>query len=270
MQRLQFIGYTEGGMPVYSVTGGAPEGDDGGDAGDQDQGDTGADDGGNDGEQDDYTPPSKEDWVRTQAALRKANKEAANRRRWLDSHGINPQNGERYDADEGDDSADEDERPTKPKVKKAADDDDKKNSGPVITQEDLDRLDKLRRTEGKRAALRETTLTRALSKKAVAAELAAAGWNGKGAGLIERMIDLGDLEIDDDGEVIGLAEQVADVKNEMPDWFRKPRSTRQTTTGANGGAREVDGGDKRGQQPKPKESNGWLTRISAQIDGQEV
>lgn len=265
MQRLQLIGYTDGGMPVYSVTGGAPEGEDGG-AGEDAPED--GEDAPEEQPEDQYAPPSKEEWVRTQAALRRANKEAADRRKWLDKHGIDPRNGTRYDADEDEDTEDEQPAP-KPKAKKKPDDGD---DGEIrITQADLDRLDRQRRSEGKRAAAREATLTRALAKKGIAAGLQEAGWNGKGASLIERMIDVSELEIDDEGEIIGLADQIADVKTEMPEWFKRPRATRAAnTSGANGGAREVDGADKRGKQPVKNEPNGWLTRISAQIDGQDA
>lgn len=263
MQRLQLIGYTDGGMPVYSVTGGAPEGEDGGAGEDAPEG--GEDDQPEE-QPDEYSPPSEAEWKRTQAALKRANSEAANRRKWLDKHGIDPRNGERYDADE-DEEQPEDEQPAlKPKAKKKPDDGDEIR----ITQADLDRLDKQRRAEGKRAAAREATLTRALAKKGVAAGLQEAGWNGKGATLIERMIDVSELEIDDDGEIIGLADQIADVKTEMPEWFKKPRAVRANNSGVNGGAREVDGADKRGKQPAKNEPNGWLTRISAQMDGQDA
>lgn len=267
MLNLKLIGYTELGLPVYSVVGGAPEGEGGGegesedDANEQNDGEGGESEQ-NQGAEEEYAPPTKAEYAKMQAALKKANGEAAQRRKWLDEHGIDPRSGRRYDSDEGD----EDEgAKSKPKARKKAEDDE--DDTPRITQTDLDKLEKLRKTEGKRAAAREATLTRALTKKAVAAGLADAGWNGKGANLIERMIDLSELEIDDEGEVIGLESQIADVKTEMPEWFKKARPK----SAANGGAREVDGAEKQTvKKVKPRDPNGWLSKVSAQIDGEEV
>lgn len=269
MQGLKLIGFTAAGVPVYSVTGGAPED---GSEGEEDDPAGQPDGGEGEGEADDYVPPSREEYERMTRALKKANTEAAQRRRWLDEHGIDPRNGKAYDAEEGEDG---DPQPRtqatqpKPKPENSAEED--VQAGRRISEEDFAALEKQRRVEGKRAAQREASLTRALAKKATAAALAEAGWNGKGAQLIERMIDLGEIEVDDEGEVIGLADQIADVKNEMPEWFRRTRAAAGRP--ANGsGAREVDGADKAAgnAKPKPKDKNGWLTAISQQIDGVAV
>lgn len=276
MLQLRLVGYTEYGQPVYSISGGAPEDGEGEGGGSETDGeDNSGESDGSGTQEDDYTPPSKAEYIRMQAALKKANGESAQRRKWLEEHGVNPRDGKRYDADEDDE--DEEDASVRPKAKasstkKKADADDDAENGSGISQADLDRLDKLRRTEGKKAAQREATLVSALRKKAVAAGLQEAGWNGKGANIIERMIDLGDLEIDDDGDVIGLSEQIADVKTEMPEWFRKPRPAKAAAASSNGGAREVDGADKTGTKKVATKAdpNGWLKAISARIDGEDV
>lgn len=271
MQGLKLIGFTAAGMPVYSITGGAPEGESEG--GDEPEGEPNGDQ--PEGEADDYTPPSKDEYKRMADALKKANGEAAQRRRWLDENGIDPRTGQRYDAEEDEEPQPRAQaRPAAPakKAATAAEEDtveEDVKAGRQISEADLAKLERERRIEGKRAAQREATLTRALTKKATAAALSEAGWNGKGAGLIERMIDLTDVEVDDEGEIIGLAEQIAEVKTEMPEWFKKARVA--SARAANGsGAREVDGADKSGgTKVKPKDSNGWLSKISEQIDGVE-
>jgi hypothetical protein len=83
-------------------------------------------------------------------------------------------------------------------------------------------------------------------KTTARAELVAAGVkSGKEARLI-KLLDLDDIDIDDDGEVTGLTEQVDALKEEWPELFaqpeEKPREQRR-------GSRAADGADKK---PPPK------------------
>lgn len=254
-ERNWLIGLTRLGSPVFQISGGAPE-DEGADD-DADVDDV-EDDGGEDAE-DDYKPPTKDEFARMQAALKKANGEAANRRHMLDQHGIDPRTGKRYD--EEDDETEEDDQPVKPKRKSADDVDDQ----PKVDTAAINRLQKQNRIEQKRAAQREARLTAALQKSAASAALTEAGWNGQGGPLIERMIDLGEIEIDDQGDVIGLQEQIAEIKSSMPGWFKETRTTRRRVKAANGAA-DVDGSDKT-TAPPVTEPIGWLQKLENQFQG---
>lgn len=261
-ERNWLIGLTRLGSPVFNISGGAPEdGDEGADEGDAEE-ETGEE--GEEEAEDDYTPPTKDEFVRIQAALKKANREAANRRHLLDKHGIDPRTGQRYDEDE--EGEDDTPSPKTSKRKKQADEEEEdqpdEKESPAHTK-----LRKDFRIAQKRSAQREALLTSALSKKAAAAALAEAGWNGQGAGIIERMIDIGDVELDDEGEIIGLDEQVAEVKQSMPGWFKATRNTTRRVKAANGAA-DVDGGDKV-TKPPAAEPVGWLQRLENQIQGIE-
>jgi hypothetical protein len=256
------IGFTDGGMPVYSMRGGAPEGDEGSDAGDNgDPTDEGEEDSGQ--TEDEYTPPTKEEFAKLQDRLKRANGEAGTRRKWLEEHGINPRTGVPYAQDDEEDE--EDSKPKRPAVKakaKAEEDDDSGDSS-RITEAELKRLDKLRKVEGKKAAAREATLVSALTKSAATIALQEAGWNGKGKTIIDRMIDLGEVDIDDEGNIVGLEEQISEVKAEMPDWFKPVRRAAPKS----GGARDVDGAEKPTKRSGDKQMT-WLDKLSAQIDGE--
>lgn len=247
------LGRTRNGKLVFQVAGGAPE-DEGteGDEGDEGEGDEDV--------QPEYTPPSADEWLRAQAALKRANSEAATRRHYLEQNGIDPRTGKRDDADD-----EEDAPAPKPAARKRKADDDEDEQLPGIDPAEFEKLQKARRTEGKAAARREAQLMQALSKNAATVALTSAGWNGNGAGVIEKMIDLSEIQIDDDGNVLGIDEQVLEIKNVMPSWFKQPRAKREKPAGS---AADVDGGDKGSAPPLP-ETKSWLTRINDQIDGVE-
>lgn len=257
------IGFTTGGLPVYTMRGGAPEGEGEGTGSEADDG--AEEDDSEDSKEDDYEPPTKEEWARYQAAMKKANGEAASRRKWLEANGINPRTGVRYDAEE-EGEGEEEIRP-KPKAK-AKSADSEEDPTQAVTSAELARLEKLRRTEGKKAAAREAQLVSALTKAAAQNALRTAGWNGKGASIVDRMIDLGEVEIDDEGNVVGLDDQIAEVKAEMPDWFKPVRGASKSR-GTNGsGAREVDGSDK-GTTKTAEKPKSWIDRLADQFDGEE-
>jgi hypothetical protein len=252
--------YTDMGTLMFPIKGGAPE--DGGDTG-EDSGEEGEEETEEEvEEEDDYTPPSKDEFTRMQAALKKANREAAQRRHLLDQNGIDARTGKRYDEEE--DDADEDIKTPPLKTKrKTTDGDEEETSG--IDPAELAKLQKQARIDSKRAAQREARLMTALGKSAAKSALAEAGWNGKGANVIERMIDLSEIEIGDDGEIIGLDDQIAEVKGDMPEWFKQARVKRVRP--ASSGA-DVNAADK-GNGAPPAESKGWLQRLEDQFQGIE-
>lgn len=265
MHKLVLIGFTAAGLPIYSIRGGAPEdGEDGGadEGADGEEGDGDGEEGG----EDEYTPPTKEQWDRAQAALKKANGESAARRKWLEEHGISPRTGKPYDSGDDDEQDDPATKP-RPKPKKSGGDDEE-DASQYVPAAEFAKLQKERRTEGKKAAEREARLTAALTKSAAQNALTAAGWNGNGKELVERFIDLSECEISDDGEVLGLDDQVDELKRSMPDWFKKPRAPKRQRAEANGGAREVDGAD-RTSTKTVEEPKSWLDRLSDQFDNLE-
>lgn len=255
MERL--VGITQMGTLVYPIKGGAPEDEGGAD----DEGTEDADEGEEEtDEEDDYTPPTKAELEKMKLALSKANKEAAQRRHWLDAAGIDPRTGNPYVND--DDDEQEVPKPGPARKRKAADDDADDTPAGVDPAE-VARMQKQWKIDQKRGAQREARLVSALGKTAAQAALAEAGWNGKGANLIERMIDLSNIEVDDSGEIIGLAEQIADVKTDMPEWFKQARQKRQRPAGSSA---DVDGADKGSVKP-PAEPVGWLQRLENQFQG---
>ncbi len=254
MERL--VGITQMGTLVYPVKGGAPE-DDGGA---EDEGTEDVDEGTDEEEEDDYTPPTKEEFLRMQTGLKKANKEAAQRRHWLDEHGIDPRTGKPYDSDG--DGEEETLKPGPVKKRKAADDDED-DTPTGIDPAELLKFQKQARIDAKRSAQKEARLMQALGKSAAKSALAEAGWNGKAANVIERMIDLSEIEIGDDGEVIGLEEQIAEIKSDMPEWFKQARQKRVRPAGSSA---DVDGADKGNAKP-PAEPVGWLQRLENQFQG---
>jgi len=253
-----FIGLTDLGSHVFRIMGGAPE-----DEGAEGVEDAEVDDaagGAEDTEVDDYVPPTKEQFERMQAGLKKANREAAQRRHWLDENGFDPRTGKPYDPD-----ADEDavaEKPAKVKKRKDADDEDETPVG--ISPAEYAKMQKQARIDSKRAAQKEARLMSALGKTAAKSALADAGWNGKGASVIERMIDPSEIEIGDDGEIIGLDEQIADIKADMPEWFKQARAPRRVKPA--GSSADVDGADKSSAKPAA-EPVGWLQRLENQFQG---
>lgn len=222
-----FLGFTRSGRPIRLAAGGAPE--------DGDAEDT--DDDGADGDQDeDWTPPTREEFARVQAKLSKANGEAASRRRWLEEHGIDPRSGKRLDADEDDESG--------------ADDTTEQSN----TKDDGKAKRRQRQIEVK-LARREATLKKAVINSTLKSELVEAGWNGKGDNRVMRLLDLDEIDVDDEGNVTGLDDQIAELKDEFPEWFKRTRNR----GGAEGGARDVDGADKSTKGAKGNKN--WLGKM---------
>ncbi|MEU3281600.1 hypothetical protein [Streptomyces antibioticus] len=193
---------------------------------------------------DDWTPPTREEYEETVSKLRTASGEAAARKKYLRQHGIDPKTGSKIQADE---PAPE---PT-PTGEQPA--------GPSAAE--------VRRQVEKAAAeaeLRGLRKTKALVTGMNAA-LAGAGWNGQRLNSLMKLIDLDDVEIDDDGEINGLSEQIDAIKAEWPEFFKR---TRQLSTPANGAGSsgqngappvKVDTADKPAPKPEPKD---WATTLA--------
>jgi hypothetical protein len=75
-----------------------------------------------------------------------------------------------------------------------------------------------------------------IQTKAQAALLEAGVETGKAARAL-KLLDLSDLDVDDDGEVDGLTDQVDDLKNEWPELFEAKQEKRQRAPRVNGAGR---------------------------------
>lgn len=225
------LGFTKHGVPIRLIAGGAPE-DDTTDDGDDD------DDAQGDGD-DDWTPPTREEHERMQSKLSKANREAASRRRLLEEHGIDHRSGKKLDADDDDESDTDDTADAKAKPEKPK----RKSKAAEI-----------------RAARREEALKKAVVTSTLKSELATAGWNGKGDGRVMRLLDLDEIDVDDEGNVTGLEDQIAELKDEFPEWFKRSRNSGATS----GGARQIDGAEK--TTKGSKSSKGWLETVNERFE----
>lgn len=127
-----------------------------------------------DGKPAEWTAPTKEEWDRTQAALKKANEEAKRHR--LKAREL------AKDTDAADDG----------KAQKAAEDAEKRFKPVAI-------------------------------RSAAKAALLEAGLNDASPSQLKRlvgMLDMADIDVDDDGEVDGLDEQISDIKTDFPMLFK--------------------------------------------------
>lgn len=227
------------GMGVFYADGG-----DAGAAADADDRDAGGD---GDGEPaDDWTPPSRAEYEKLMADKKKADGEAASRRKYLRAHGIDPKTGEKAKADESD------------QPNPAAD---QTQAATGVSAADMKRaIDKA----SAEAELRGRRQSRALVT-GVNGALAEAGWNGQRLNSLMKLIDLDDVEIEDDGSVVGLSEQIDSIKSEWPEFFKRARNSATSSNGAGGSGQngvagaKVDAADKKPPAPEPK---GWAEKVA--------
>ncbi|WP_242907595.1 hypothetical protein [Actinomadura terrae] len=170
-----------------------------------DNNNSGGEGSGSDDEEDDYTPPTREEGERAQAKLKRANRESATRRRWLDDHDIDPHTGKARK-----DDADADGGPalkkTAAKKKEGGknDDDQKDDTGGFIGEQVYARV---KRAEGRAIAHTELRYELPLARSAVEVALARANFNGKSLDRVMKLIDLDEIDLDH-GEPIGLDDQM--------------------------------------------------------------
>lgn len=191
-------GARDGGDPGAGAdAGGGRDGDAGG-AGPPDGGDRDPDGGGEgdgDGGGDDYTPPSKAEWARVQAALGDANKEAKKFRLELREFRRQQQEEKRKGETER-------EAEVREAREKAAADAEARYK-PLLV----------------RVAARDALIDAGAVLADAAGKPSASRLNR-----ILRLLDLAELEVADDGRVSGLDAQVQQVKKDAPEFFaeRKP------------------------------------------------
>lgn len=200
---------------------------------------------------DDWTPPSREEWEQHQASLRKASAEAANRRKWLKAAGFDPKTGAKLEPDEPEPQAAP--KPQDPNAPQPV---------PGLSETDVKRLVDKAVTETQLRGRRQMhTFTVGFNE-----ELAKAGWNGSRLGHLMKLLDFDDIDIDDDGEITGLAEQIENLKTDWPEFFKRNRSNlskTQASSGQNGTpAGNVDVADKKPPAPEPK---GWAEQVAEKL-----
>ena len=193
---------------------------------------------------DDWRPPSREEYEETIAKLKTASGEAAARRKYLRAHGIDPKTGQKAQADE-------------PEPEPAAKDDQPQGPSAAEMKRQIEKA-------AAEAELRGLRKTKALVT-GVNGALADAGWNGQRLNSLMKLIDLDDVEVDDDGEIIGLSEQIDSIKSEWPEFFKRTRTPATSANGAGGSgqngvpAAKVDAADKPAPKPEPK---GWAQQVA--------
>lgn len=193
---------------------------------------------------DDWTPPTREEYEETIGKLKTASGEAAARRKYLRANGIDPKTGQKIQADDPD-----------PEPAAAKDDQPQGQSAAEVKRQ----VEKA----AAEAELRGLRKTKALVT-GVNGALADAGWNGQRLNSLMKLIDLDDVEVDDDGEINGLSEQIDSIKSEWPEFFKRTRSA-NTSNGAGGSGQngvtpaKVDAADKPAPKPEPK---GWAETVA--------
>lgn len=232
----QILGYRADGRPIYPIAGGSvdvePE---------EEPDDTAEPD---DEPADDWTPPSRAEYEKLVEDKRKADGEAAARRKYLRQHGIDPKTGLKIQPD-----PDPEEEPDEPAAK------DEQLRG--ATKAEVERAVRKAAAEAELRGLRKTKglvvgFNEALSE---------AGWNGSRLSSLMKLVDLDDVDIDDDGEITGLTEQIGQIKQDFPELFKRERRQAPASAAEKPAPSKVDAADKKAPPAEPK---GWAERLASQ------
>jgi hypothetical protein len=248
------IGYRANGKPIYTVAGGSIDvTDDDVTDSDDDNDDAETDD--SDKPEDEWTPPSREDWQKVLDAKKKADSEAAARKRFLRDNGFDPKTGEPIKKPSV--KLDDDDSDATPAVKKNEDD-----ASKAVDREKLEQTfqRQLERETAKAETRGRSTAYSLISE--VPAALEEAGWNGKNLPRMIKLLDLNSVDIDDDGvDAEALSSQVAELKKDFPEFFKRQRMKDAAKDIADTGA--VGGGKKKA--PASEEDLDWKARMKLQL-----
>jgi len=81
-----------------------------------------------------------------------------------------------------------------------------------------------------------------------------------------KLIDLDGIDVDDDGEITGLTEQIEELKTDWPEFFKRQRAVPSKSGGGSGQngtpAGNVDTADKKAPAPEPK---GWAEQVAEKL-----
>lgn len=223
-----------GDRPVWPVIGGAPDDDEDDDTGidltgsgktsadkddddlddeqDEDNEDT-------DKDADEWTPPTRDEVERMQKALAEANAEAKRNRLRLRELRRGQRTTEAKQGSGADDGAD-----TARAVQEAAEAAERKFK-PVAV----------------RAAARAKFLEAGLDPE------------DKGAmSRLLRLVDMDEVDLDDDGDPVGLDEQIDDIKDDFPRLFEKPEPVEPAKPERRRSVPRINGANRDGKAPEPK------------------
>lgn len=205
---------------------------------------------------DEWTPPTREDYDKLLEAKKKADSEAAARKRFLRDAGFDPKTGKPV---------------VKPTVDLSNEDDDDEatDSSDQAAKPGFDR-EKLEK-QAQRVLERETAKAETRGRSAaysliaeVPSALEEAGWNGKNLPRMIKLLDLDSVEIDADGvDAEALSSQVAELKKDFPEFFKRSRMRDAAKEVAD--AETVGGGNKKA--PASEEDLDWKTRVRNQLTG---
>jgi hypothetical protein len=218
------LGYRVDGRPIHVIAGGAetdepntevpdeepepeeePEGDDGPEPGEEPKPKPPAKKAEPKPGDDDYKPPSKDEWARTQAALKKANDDAKRHRL---------RNKELEEKARGDETEHE------KALREAREEGEKRYRTPLV------------RTAVRGALVEAGALAFLDEEKDPKSEEAQKKASSRMTRLM-KLVDLDSLEVDEDGSVSGLEAAVAELTRDLPDLFAAPvRKTKVRPTGA--------------------------------------
>lgn len=246
------VGYRRNGDPIYNIAGGAEL--DVSDDTDTDDDDTDTD---TDEDEDEWVPPTKEEFLRLQSDKKKADSEAASRKRFLRDAGFDPKTGRPVEKPTLEVDDDE-EAVVKDVVKKPEVTDDSRGF-------DREKFEK----QFQRQLDREVAKASSGGRKAayaligeVPAALEEAGWNGKNLPRMIKLLDLDTVEIDEDGvDYDALAAQVTELKKDFPEFFKRTRMKEAVKDVADTG---VAGGGRK-KAPASEEDMDWKTRMRQQL-----
>jgi len=276
------IGYNKNGQPIYLPGGGARDGAIVVDDRDDDELDDELDDDepdDDDDDDDDEEPPAPakrskpsyaellEQLKKLQAGQQRNNKELAKRRitgQWMEKHGIDDLDAwlaERgIDKETGQGQAPPAPAPegiqnpppvapVAPAAPPASE-----NNPPALDEAEVNRRVQLElEKRNAREAERAQVLEESLRSSAIEAALKGLGF----AGTVEKamlLIDKAAITVGDDGTVTGAAEAAQELREEIPEWFRR----RAPVAPPRPGGERMDGGDKR---PAPPPKKRWDEQV---------
>ena len=233
---LTAIGLLASGRPVWPVIGAAEDGD-GDDPGDGDPDDDGVDGGDDTGTppEDGWAPPTREQWEEAERKQKRANREAARRRKEMDTlraeiDALKAQKAGGSDAD------DADTRRVAAELKDAQDN---------LTA----------------ATKRETAAMKAAARQAIRSAGYTGAADGRMMASLVGMVRIADLDVDDDGEIVGLDDQVEEIKAELPALFAQPEPDKPPKKQA------PPRGDTGPKKAPPTTELTWQQKLEAQMKG---
>lgn len=247
------VGYRENGRPIYNIAGGSVDV-----ATDDDESDEDIDEDSDEEVEDEWVPPTKEQFDRILAEKKKADSEAAARKRLLRDAGLDPKTGKPVakpklsldlDDEDDEDSEDEDVEPKKPN----------RGDGGARKNKAFERQLEREIAKTERRVRDEATVLMA----AVPDALTEAGWNGRNLPRMLKLLDLDEIHVDSDGDIDGLVDQITELKADFPEFFKRQRMKEAAKEVAD--TKTVGGGRKKA--PAAKDDLDWTSRLKSQLYG---